>query len=254
MLFTAVCLQGTVLIAMIALHALPYLVGEKVVLKVVPVDPRDYFRGDYVVLSYEANRPPPEGIEGIPQVGYWWSRRWDRDAYLEDRTVYVTIEPEADGRHWHAVKYSTERPKSGKFLRGNYSRNNFQNPIQFGIEAYYVEEGKGKGPGGSCETPRISRQKSPSPPGARPSSSSSLRSDPSIPFPISTSKSHNASPPSKSLKSTLSTHSSNQRNSQTTSLSRHKSRPAPKLSLDPSTTKRPANLLSHSPQESASSR
>ncbi|HEY3964609.1 MAG TPA: hypothetical protein VGM05_08685 [Planctomycetaceae bacterium] len=30
-----------------------------------------YFRGDYVVLSYGANRAPPEGIEGIPQVGYW---------------------------------------------------------------------------------------------------------------------------------------------------------------------------------------
>lgn len=143
-LFSAVCLQATVLVAMIVLHALPYLVGEKILLKVVPVDPRDLFRGDYVVLSYDASRPPPEGIEGIPNVGYWWSRRWDRDAYLDERTVYVTIEPDADGRHWHAVKYSTERPSAGKFLRGTYSRQNFQAPIQFGIEAYYVEEGKGK--------------------------------------------------------------------------------------------------------------
>ncbi|MBI3861534.1 MAG: GDYXXLXY domain-containing protein [Planctomycetia bacterium] len=153
-LFAGVALQAIVLVAMVVLHALPYLVGERIVLKVVPVDPRDLFRGDYVVLSYDANRPPPEGIDGIPQAGFWWHRRWDSEAYLEDRTVYVSIEPDADGSHWHATKYSTERPASGKFLRGLYSRSNFQAPIKFGIEAFYVEEGHGK----SLEELRSKRQ------------------------------------------------------------------------------------------------
>jgi len=84
-------------VAMIVLHSLPYIVGDKIVLKVVPVDPRDYFRGDFVVLSYDVNarrrkhrRPSRRSATGVAAVG--------PDAYLEDRTVNVTVEPDVDGR------------------------------------------------------------------------------------------------------------------------------------------------------------
>jgi uncharacterized membrane-anchored protein len=145
-LFAGIALQTIVLVAMVVMHGLPYVVGERILLKVVPVDPRDMFRGDFVVLNYEISRLPPEGIPGIQPYHFWWSRRFDQNqaAEIQDRTVYVTVEPEADGRHWHAVKFSTDRPASGKYLRGTYSARNFGSPLQFGIEAYFVEEGQGK--------------------------------------------------------------------------------------------------------------
>lgn len=143
-LFAGVCLQAIVLIAMIAIHAAPYLVGERIILKVVPIDPRDFFRGDYVILGYEANRLPAGGIPGIAPPRFWWSRR-DRSQESNDKTVYVTVEPDADGRHWHAKDYSTEMPSTGKYLRGKYSSSNvFGAPITYGIEAYYVQEGEGQ--------------------------------------------------------------------------------------------------------------
>lgn len=143
-LSAAIGFNAIVLVSMIGLHAAPYVFGETILLKTIPVDPRDMFRGDYVVLSYEISRVPPEGIAGLPTGGYWWSRRtWDRDSLLEGRTVYVTLELDADGRHWHGVKASTERPASGKFIRGQFSPGAWQQPLQFGIEAFYVQEGAG---------------------------------------------------------------------------------------------------------------
>ena len=153
-LFAGVALQAIVLVSMVVLHALPYVVGDRILLKVVPVDPRDMFRGDFVVLNYEISRLPAEGIPGIQPYQFWWSRHANQTAGTEDRTVYVTVEPEAEGRHWHAVKYSTERPATGKYLRGTYAAGNFGNTLQFGIEAYYVEEGLGK----DLERLRNSRQ------------------------------------------------------------------------------------------------
>jgi len=141
----------------------------------VPVDPRDYFRGDFVVLSYDVNRPPPEGIAGIPHR-LLVVARWDRDAYLEDRTVYVTVEPDVDGRHWHAVKVQHRTPGNGKILCAELLAEQFPEPDPVGDRGYYVEEGKGKD-WKQLRNKQNSRPKSPSPPGARPSSSSSLKSD-----------------------------------------------------------------------------
>jgi len=143
-LFAGVAFQAIVLVSMIVMHGLPYVVGDRIVLNVVPVDPRDMFRGDFVVLNYEMSRLPPEGIPGIEPYHFWWARHANQSAETQDKTVYVTVEPDADGRHWHAVKYSTERPAAGKFLRGTYSARNFGGLLQFGIEAYFVEEGQGK--------------------------------------------------------------------------------------------------------------
>lgn len=143
-LFAGIAFQAIVLVSMIVMHGIPYIIGDRIVLKVVPVDPRDMFRGDFVVLNYEISRLPPEGIPGIQPYRFWWARHVNQSAETQDKTVYVTVEPDADGRHWRGVKYSTERPTAGKFLRGTYSPGRFGSPLQFGIEAYFVEEGHGK--------------------------------------------------------------------------------------------------------------
>jgi len=133
-LVLAVGLQVVVLGAMIAERARPLLTGDTILLRVVPVDPRDLFRGDYVILSYDFSRVPPGGIVGLPQSGY--NRRdW------QGRTVYVSLAAEPDGRHWRANKYSTTRPTSGKYLCGTITG---YHRIECGIESYYVQEGTGR--------------------------------------------------------------------------------------------------------------
>jgi len=56
----AIILQLIVLVGMIAMRLTPLLTGQTILLRVVPVDPRDIFRGDYVTLAYECCRIPAQ--------------------------------------------------------------------------------------------------------------------------------------------------------------------------------------------------
>src|SRR5437867_3948101 len=66
LLVAVVVAQVAILAGMIVLDGLPLVLGERVKLKVVPVDPRDFFRGDYVVLSYDFSRFDPASFSGTP--------------------------------------------------------------------------------------------------------------------------------------------------------------------------------------------
>jgi uncharacterized membrane-anchored protein len=117
----AVGLQLFILVAMILGRTVPFLGAQSVLLRVEPVDPRDLLRGDYVTLGYSFNRIP-------------------MGAYSEGQSVYVTLVPEGDGRHYHAGQFLTEPPASGVFIRGT-ARSRVQ--ATYGIESYYVQEGTG---------------------------------------------------------------------------------------------------------------
>lgn len=127
--------QIMVLLGMIALRMIPFHGAQTVLLKVQPIDPRDMFRGDYVILSYDFNRVPPGGIPGLPIDSF--RTQWEE---VRDRTVYVSLVPEANGKHYRAGTYSITPPANGLFLRGKISR---WNRIEFGIERHYVQEGTG---------------------------------------------------------------------------------------------------------------
>ena len=100
-------------------------------LKVVPVDPRDLMRGDYVILGYDISRVPPGTfLGGSASPGE-----------RAGRTVYVVLEPDEDGRHYHGAGVVEEPPANGPFIRGTLEASG---RIVFGIESYFVQEGKGK--------------------------------------------------------------------------------------------------------------
>lgn len=124
--------QILVLLFMILINVLPHLRGETLLLRVVPIDPRDFFRGEYVILGYEMSRLPAEGVEGLPEP--------ESDAWL-GRTVYVSLHPDPDGKHWSGGKVSVEPPSSGRYLRGTLGRWRL---IEFGIESFFVQEGEGR--------------------------------------------------------------------------------------------------------------
>lgn len=133
LLSVGVTLQLAILAGMIAYRAMPLVTGETVLLRVVPVDPRDPFRGDYVILSYDFSRGSTVGIEWGGTVG-----RGRRDN--SQRTVFVSLVRESDGRHWRTDKISVNRPADGTYLVGTWQNGR----VQCGIEAFFVQEGQGR--------------------------------------------------------------------------------------------------------------
>ena len=65
-LFAGYGLQLVVLVGMMVGRMMLLWTGETVLLRVVPIDPRDIFRGDYVTLTYDISRVPTQGILGLP--------------------------------------------------------------------------------------------------------------------------------------------------------------------------------------------
>ncbi len=124
--------QGLTLIGMVAVQAAPLVVGQTVRLRVVPVDPRDLFRGDYVILDYELNEAVARALENSA----------DDRRVGADRPVYVTLTPDADGVHRRAGAVSFERPAGGLYLRGRLT-GHWRGSARFGIEAFFVQEGEG---------------------------------------------------------------------------------------------------------------
>ena len=118
-------LQFGILGAMIGNEMVPHVSGTTIRVTTVPVDPRDLFRGDYVILRYEFSNS-----NSIP--GY------DAPHNINVKTVYVSMQQ--DGTLWKAVGISQAKPKEGVFLRGTVKHGR----IEYGIESYYVQEGKGK--------------------------------------------------------------------------------------------------------------
>ena len=120
-LAAAVVFQLSILVAMVLGRTVPYLGAQTVLLRVEPVDPRDMFRGDYVTLDYAISRVP-------------------NGKYEPGRTVYVTLVPEAGGRHYRAGEFLAEPPKSGVYIRGTAQAHG---RATYGIESFYVQEGTG---------------------------------------------------------------------------------------------------------------
>lgn len=137
LLIAAAAFQLLVLGWMIGGTLLAFRDTRTVLLKVEPVDPRDLFRGEYVILAYDFGRVPPEGIEGLP--GPYTVE--NSDDWL-DRPVFVPLIPEAGemGRYAAGPPSSTPPPDDVPFLQGTLEE---PSRIVFGIETYYVQEGRG---------------------------------------------------------------------------------------------------------------
>jgi uncharacterized membrane-anchored protein len=99
-------------------------------LKTRPVDPRDILRGDYMILNYEISR--------APKPAWWSAESYQTDdvfVVLRDEGGYAVIdtmlehEPAADEkRHW---------------LRAEAKSYPDDLVIDYGVERFFVPEGKG---------------------------------------------------------------------------------------------------------------
>jgi uncharacterized membrane-anchored protein len=98
--------------------------GESYFIKCEAVDPRDLLRGNYIYLRYKISELP--------------DRFQDLDYSSHD--VFVTLQP-SDGGGWEIRDVEKASPSgSGPYLKGRANGRE----IEYGIERYYVPEGKGR--------------------------------------------------------------------------------------------------------------
>lgn len=104
--------------------------GPVVYLKTMPVDPRDIFRGDYVVLDYEL----VHRAKGLMQ-----------ENNLRADNVYLKLDTNQRDVA-NLVSVDSTVPKLGLFVRGFASSFDYSNlpKLRLGIEKYFVEQGAGK--------------------------------------------------------------------------------------------------------------
>ncbi len=131
-------LQTTVLGYVIESRASILRGGADALLKTAPVDPRDFLRGDYVVLNYDISSVPVVSIVGgVPQE-------------QGQKSLWVRLKP-GDGGFYGIAESSFERlPElpgtvvlhSRPFYSyGPTSADHIR--VEYGIERYYVPEGQG---------------------------------------------------------------------------------------------------------------
>jgi uncharacterized membrane-anchored protein len=117
--------------------------GAEVTLQTRPVDPRDFLRGDYVVLNYEISSLPAGALKDMPSEG-------------RGTPVFVKLVRRPAGSY-DAVSVHTEPPSVADgeaLIRGRVTygatcgaRNRVfceRLQISYGIERYFVPQGEGK--------------------------------------------------------------------------------------------------------------
>jgi uncharacterized membrane-anchored protein len=112
--------------------------GSEVLLKTAPVDPRDLLRGDYVTLNYDISRVSASTVVG------------GMPAEAGEKTLWVRLQKQGDG-FWGVAEssFGALQPKPDTVLLESLPFSyypvepdqSFQ--VDYGIERFYVPEGKG---------------------------------------------------------------------------------------------------------------
>lgn len=121
------------ILAFIGYNYYTYSTGKEILLKTVPVDPWDLFRGDYVNLRYEISTID---IAHIPYNGN-----------IDSEEVYAVLS--RGEKFWSVASVGDYKPalrnNDEVCIKGKITDfRNKQLIIEYGIESYFVPEGKGK--------------------------------------------------------------------------------------------------------------
>lgn len=117
-------------------NAAVLLFGDSILLKTLPVDPRDILRGDYVNLEYEISIIPKDLLpEGLGKDGYGYGIKWE--------DIYVSLEKDKDGIA-KVSKVSAVRPPGGLYLKARLLPGWSAPRFDYNLGVYYIPEGTGR--------------------------------------------------------------------------------------------------------------
>jgi uncharacterized membrane-anchored protein len=134
--FGLVALQLLSILGFAAYQEVILRTGQEVLLQTVPVDPRDLFRGDFVILRYKISTLSSQDLCCIQGL-----ERGD--------TVYVRLLEAKSGDSWEAVAAARQPdPDWPTYIRGKVTRSSSTSTgltlsVEYGLESYFVPEGQG---------------------------------------------------------------------------------------------------------------
>ncbi len=126
-----IILWGVALMGFVVFKQFTLQTGAEVRLKTVPVDPRDLFRGDYVILRYDINNIR---LDSILTEG---------EAFKKDDQIYLKLD--TSSKYARPIQISKNVFDEGIFISGTVARSNDNRlNVKYGIETYFVRQGTGK--------------------------------------------------------------------------------------------------------------
>jgi len=102
--------------------------GELVILETAPVDPRDIFRGDYVILRYLIEEEAEERLE--------------LRGYEAGQPVYIEVSSTATSSSFSDA--TQQRPQEGLYIQAEVNERQGEPRVDMpSLNQFYVPEGKG---------------------------------------------------------------------------------------------------------------
>ena len=163
LLSVIVVLQVVSIIVFITIQEVRFSESKIITLQTQPVDPRDIFRGDYVILDYEISHLTENTTKrnGSDKTTCCYYKFWDET----DKDVYVFLKPAGDV--WHAIGVSSSYDGDNLITDTNTNITEFvrikgklttvdnieridgeenirELEITYGIENYFVQVDTGK--------------------------------------------------------------------------------------------------------------
>ncbi|MDO4551850.1 MAG: GDYXXLXY domain-containing protein, partial [Planctomycetia bacterium] len=137
----AISVQFIILLGMVYYHSQPFCSETEIVVRTRVVDPRDMFRGDYIILRYDFNFINSVEMENIKEE---LRSEGKCDRLLRGSKIYtVMVKDEENPGLWRMDKMTLFRPTEGVFLTGIYEREGSSH-VNYGIGQFYVQEKKGR--------------------------------------------------------------------------------------------------------------
>ena len=120
-----------IIIGFVAIKEFTLQTGEEVLLKTRPIDPRDLFRGDYVILNYEISTIDISSLQK------------DVTDFKQNDKVYIPLNKIENYGVVSGVFIN--KPEEGLFIKGTIKNaQESRLTLEYGIESYFVPEGKGR--------------------------------------------------------------------------------------------------------------
>lgn len=148
----------TILIAMTIKPITTNALGEEILIKTKPFDPRDVFRGDYVQLDYEISEVPLEKLDKeILNMKDKHENEYEDFINLRKKDIYVVLKKDND--FYVIDKATLKKPSNEIYLKGKYRYPIYKEQskeedkgkvdirgirIDYTLDKYFVPENTGK--------------------------------------------------------------------------------------------------------------